>query len=152
MPPKQGRRPVLASAIATFLFALDASPVDPLGPGPDPLGAQDSRTTALGQLSSSFEDLAASVSPAVVQIFASGRSIRRDGGSGQGVIATQRASGSGVIVDPAGFIVTNQHVIQGANTVRISLANLTEAAYADIGKFTRRVLDELHEEFKKDKG
>lgn len=86
------------------------------------LSAQDSRVSALGQLSSSFEELAASVSPAVVQIFASGRSIQRDGGSGQGVIATQRASGSGVIVDPAGYIVTNQHVIQGATTVRVSLA------------------------------
>jgi len=87
-----------------------------------PVGAQDTRTSALGQLSNSFEELAASVSPAVVQIFASGRSIRRDGGSGQGVIATQRASGSGVIVDPDGYIVTNQHVIQGATTVRVSLA------------------------------
>ncbi len=87
-----------------------------------PVRAQVSPASALGELSSSFEQLAASVSPAVVQIFASGRSIRRDGGSGQGVIATQRASGSGVIVDSDGYIVTNQHVIQGATTVRVSLA------------------------------
>ena len=37
-------------------------------------------------------------------------------------------------------------------SVRISLANLTEAAYADIGKFTWRVLDEIHGEFEKHKG
>ncbi|MCP5001389.1 MAG: bifunctional aspartate transaminase/aspartate 4-decarboxylase [Hyphomicrobiales bacterium] len=33
-------------------------------------------------------------------------------------------------------------------SARVSLANLTEAEYAAIGAFTRRVLDELHVEFK----
>ncbi len=104
--------------------------------------AQTSRTSALGQLSNSFEELAAAVSPAVVQIFASGRSIRRDGTSGQGVVATQRASGSGVIVDPAGYIVTNYHVIQGATVVRVSLAEpVAEAAGRSILKPRRALLE-----------
>ena len=55
------------------------------------------------------------------------------------------ADETGVVLLPGnGFEVVDA-------SVRISLANLTEAAYADIGKFTRRVLDELHEEFEKDK-
>ena len=33
-------------------------------------------------------------------------------------------------------------------SARVSLANLTEAQYAAIGEFSRRVLDELHDEFK----
>ncbi|MEX3011158.1 bifunctional aspartate transaminase/aspartate 4-decarboxylase [Hoeflea sp. TYP-13] len=38
-------------------------------------------------------------------------------------------------------------------SARVSLANLTEAEYAEIGAFTRRVLDELHKEFEaRDKG
>ncbi|WP_419907594.1 bifunctional aspartate transaminase/aspartate 4-decarboxylase [Hoeflea sp.] len=36
-------------------------------------------------------------------------------------------------------------------SARVSLANLTEAEYADIGAFTRRVLDELYQEFKSGK-
>ena len=32
-------------------------------------------------------------------------------------------------------------------SARVSLANLTEAQYAAIGEFSRRVLDELHDEF-----
>lgn len=90
--------------------------------------AQSPRASALGDLSSSFESLAASVSPAVVQIFASGRAIRRDGTSGQGVIATQRANGSGVIIDPAGYIITNHHVVAGATELRVSIAEPVASA------------------------
>jgi Do/DeqQ family serine protease len=38
----------------------------------------------------------------------------------------QRALGSGVIVDPSGLIVTNNHVIEGANEVKVSLADKRE--------------------------
>jgi len=38
----------------------------------------------------------------------------------------QRSLGSGVIVDPAGLVVTNNHVIEGANEVRIALADKRE--------------------------
>jgi S1-C subfamily serine protease len=49
---------------------------------------------------------------------------------GQGLGApqerVQRALGSGVIVDPSGLIVTNNHVIEGANEVKVSLADKRE--------------------------
>jgi Do/DeqQ family serine protease len=38
----------------------------------------------------------------------------------------QRSLGSGVIVDPAGLIVTNNHVIEGADEVKVSLADKRE--------------------------
>jgi Do/DeqQ family serine protease len=38
----------------------------------------------------------------------------------------QRALGSGVIVDPSGLIVTNNHVVEGANEVKVSLADKRE--------------------------
>jgi aspartate 4-decarboxylase len=34
-------------------------------------------------------------------------------------------------------------------SARVSLANLTEIEYASIGKFTRQVLDECHQDFEK---
>jgi aspartate 4-decarboxylase len=34
-------------------------------------------------------------------------------------------------------------------SARISLANLTDIEYASIGKFTRKVLDECYQDFKK---
>jgi len=38
----------------------------------------------------------------------------------------QRSLGSGVLVDPSGLLVTNNHVIEGADEVRISLADKRE--------------------------
>src|SRR5438445_9965321 len=45
------------------------------------------------------------------------------GGQGDPV---QRSLGSGVLVDPAGLIVTNNHVIEGADQVKVSLADKRE--------------------------
>ena len=38
----------------------------------------------------------------------------------------QRSLGSGVLVDPVGLVVTNNHVIEGADQVRVSLADKRE--------------------------
>ena len=37
------------------------------------------------------------------------------------LLTTQRASGSGVIVDAEGYIVTNAHVVSGASRIRVEL-------------------------------
>jgi Do/DeqQ family serine protease len=39
---------------------------------------------------------------------------------------TQRSLGSGVIVDPSGLVVTNNHVIDGADQVKVTLADKRE--------------------------
>lgn len=53
------------------------------------------------------------------------------------------AQETGVVLLPGkGFEVVD-------TSARVSLANLTDVEYAAIGKFTRRVLDEYYEDFKK---
>jgi len=44
---------------------------------------------------------------------------QHDGGS----TGMQRALGSGFVIDPAGYIVTNNHVVDGARDVSVTLAN-----------------------------
>ncbi len=74
------------------------------------------------ELSSALETTARNISPSVVQIFATSYSagdalVARSGD----LIRTERASGSGVIVDPAGYIVTNAHVVRGAGRIRVEV-------------------------------
>src|SRR5260370_30605901 len=79
-----------------------------------------SRTGLLRQFSNSLEDLVSRVSPAVVQIQASGLE-PVEGKSGVALIVQQRAIASGVIVDADGYIVTNAHVVEGAQQIRVVL-------------------------------
>ena len=75
--------------------------------------------SSLPELSSALTALAERVSPAVVQILATGYSPASGKG---GALAKQRSTGSGVILDPSGYIVTNNHVVQGARRIQVILS------------------------------
>ena len=45
------------------------------------------------------------------------------GDRGRGVIPEQRASGSGVIISDDGYIVTNNHVVENADEINVTLSN-----------------------------
>jgi serine protease Do len=90
-------------------------------------------------VSSALESASRTVAPAVVQIFATsyapGDAVH---GEDADLVSTQRASGSGVIVDPEGYIVTNAHVVQGAHRLRVELH--TPASSASILASRSRVV------------
>jgi serine protease Do len=66
----------------------------------------------------------------VVQIFASGYVLRNEGetGTSTALVTRQRATGSGVILSPDGFILTNAHVVLSARKVRVRLGVQTAPA------------------------
>jgi serine protease Do len=81
-----------------------------------------SGTDLLHQFDSSVETLVHQVSPAVVQVLVTGYgTVEQHGQTNTALIGRQRSLGSGVIVDPEGYIITNAHVVQGAVRVRVVL-------------------------------
>jgi serine protease Do len=78
----------------------------------------------LHQLSNSLEDVARKVSPAVVQIIVTGYGpVGKEGRSDTALIGRQRATGSGVVIDSDGYIITNAHVLSGAQKVQVLLTS-----------------------------
>lgn len=71
----------------------------------------------------SVDSLLRRVSPSVVQIMVTGYGTISEGDHGNAgvVIGRQRAIGSGFVIDSGGYILTNAHVVNGAQLVRVSL-------------------------------
>lgn len=80
--------------------------------------------STLSDLSESFALVVEQISPAVVQIFAMGYGPAGDGATTTSLISRTRGTGSGVILDPSGYIVTNAHVVDGARQVQVLLPAL----------------------------
>ena len=82
-----------------------------------PAGAE--QQVQLTDLSDSLQAVAAEVLPTVVEIVVTGYA--PIDGSSRALLSTRESGGSGVIVDPTGYIVTNAHVVEGARRVQVRL-------------------------------
>ena len=77
---------------------------------------------ALAQLSESLEQLACKVSPAVVQVEVTRLGVENEQRGKAGFLVRQRSIGAGVIVDSDGYIMTNAHLVEGAQRIRVMLS------------------------------
>src|SRR5215831_13485634 len=83
-----------------------------------------SRGLASSDFGGSTADVVAEANPGVVTVLAP-RTISAGEDAGAGETAQEdrvlRSSGAGLIVDPEGMIVTNQHVVAKADRIRVKL-------------------------------
>ena len=85
-------------------------------------GDAQQNSDAVHQMSASFQALAKRVSPAIVEIMVTGYgSPNEEDSSASSAVERERSQGSGVIVDPDGYIITNYHVVKGSDRVRVVL-------------------------------
>lgn len=105
------RRPTIVASAVLGIFLT----------APTPFAQQATVGASIG-LSDALEGTTRLVTPAIVQILTTSYS------TGDGVVpqsadlvSTQRASGSGVIVDPDGYIITNAHVVRGAHRLLVEI-------------------------------
>ena len=112
------RRPRILLA-ASFLVSVVAAV--PAGAQKAPVPTPDS----LARMNDSIDVLTRKVWPSVVQILVSSYGAREEpegrGGASGVVFGRQRSVGSGFVIDPDGYIMTNAHVVSGAQRVQIAL-------------------------------
>ena len=85
-----------------------------------PFSQSKQNSPNLADISSSFQELSDRVSPAVVNIIATGWSSTSNDGAGS-LLSKSQSTGSGVILDVNGYIVTNAHVVEGAHKIEVIL-------------------------------
>lgn len=115
----------VAGGIAGYAFATMRSPVREISLASSPAAAQPAANTGAGATSLRVQEnsetivATAKAGPAVVTVITT---LQQPTGQRQTLIEPT-ASGSGVIIDKNGYILTNNHVIEGQKKITIIFAN-----------------------------
>jgi len=98
--------------------------------------------SVIQKLNTEMAAILARVSPAVVQIRVVGFGLSEGGTkTDAAVVERQHSLGSGIIVDPAGYILTNEHVIHGAQRVSVTLPAIAGSSPSATDSTRRRIFE-----------
>jgi len=133
-----GWLPLRARVVAlAFLVALCCCPAND---SQAQSGRANQSSDALHQLSNSVEELVKRVSPSVVQVLVTGLGLTEEAAGSETalVVGRLRSVGSGVIIDPEGYILTNAHVLRGAQRVQVVLPSPLAGTSPNLSALTAR--------------
>jgi serine protease Do len=143
---------ITVGSLATYEFAAAKPAAAAAAPAPASAALDDNSVAALLSLDHAMETLAARVTPAVVNVTVTSKLSSQQQGDESGPDIQQffgpfggnpfggapgrqfrqpmnprqrveHGLGSGVIISPDGYIVTNNHVIEGATDIRVTMSN-----------------------------
>jgi Do/DeqQ family serine protease len=148
LSPPQGRLYISAmirpARAALFALSVTLSSIPAYAQAPQPATPPGARAPqSRAEISLTFAPVVKRAAPAVVNVYAQrkvqgannpffddpffrrffGGQLPGMGPPGERI---QRSLGSGVIVDPSGIVVTNHHVIEGADQIRVALSDKRE--------------------------
>ncbi|MBT4427805.1 MAG: Do family serine endopeptidase [Rhodospirillaceae bacterium] len=124
------KRALLGSLAALALIGVASGPL-----AINNVQAEGQSTVPVVFAQANFADVIEAVSPAVVSIETS-RSVNLISGQGPGhqmMPPPNKAFGSGFIIDGAGYVVTNSHVIDGGEAIFVTLMDGTRLAATIVG-------------------
>jgi serine protease Do len=122
-------RLIVAAVVVSLLGAADPSRAQPSTSTASPSTAPAMAPPELARFNNLLADLSERLKPALVHIRVRRGPATKDDES---PAELRRAAGSGFVIDPSGTIVTNAHVIEGAESIQVRLF--------DGRRFTARVL------------
>jgi serine protease Do len=133
---RRGARSRLTAVLTFRLAFVLAVVVAAFGDQVPPVRGLDSLVEMSGQIRS----LSRLTAPAVVQVLVTGYSLIDSESTHEvSLLGREQSIGSGVIVDPNGYIITNAHVVKGAISVRVVLAEASSPDDADLPSNLRTV-------------
>lgn len=128
---KNVRRSYLLSVLcaAGLIAQTQQAARPPATPNPE-------KMDVLKQLSASFEEISQRSGRAVVQIFARSYVTPENSDDNGELLTAENSSGSGIIMSPDGYILTNAHVVKNAHSLKVQLNVRTQAEARELGNRT----------------
>ena len=119
---RQVRRVAALVCLALLVTGMPASAQAQRAAPAAPAGAV-APLDPLARVNEAIDALTRKVWPSVVQILVTSYGPREDGGRGETsvILGRQRSVGSGFVIDADGYIMTNAHVVSGAQRVQVIL-------------------------------